>query len=46
MEQRADPRAAKLLRPNFVQMIKWKQDCHERFFITHGEIARCNRRSP
>jgi hypothetical protein len=28
MEQRADTRAAKFLRPNFVQMIEWEQDCH------------------
>ena len=42
MEQRADTRAAKSLRPNFVQTIKWEQDCHEQFFITDGEIARCN----
>jgi hypothetical protein len=29
MQQRADSRAAKFLRPQFVQMIKWKQDRHE-----------------
>jgi len=39
MEQRADTRAAKFLRPNFVQMIKWEQDCHERF-LSHAARSR------
>ena len=51
MEQRGYARAAKFLRPNFVQMIKWEQDWHERFLshvarsrdaigVRHGERLR------
>jgi hypothetical protein len=39
MKQRGYARAAKLLRPNFVQMIKWEQDWHERF-LSHAERSR------
>jgi hypothetical protein len=32
MEQRADPRSAKFLRPKFGQMIKWQVNTHSVFY--------------
>ena len=39
MKQRGYARAAKFLWPNFVQMIKWEQDWHERF-LSHAARSR------